>query len=199
MAMKGERDEGGGVFQSYGPIGTEMPLRGQSGFCHLPWRERDQGEGQRSMRNRTSCDMGRTLILLGEATQLLHLPPPCGSKGPRIFLPQTSPHSASPNAKRGEPPQGWHGFRLLLRGYWAAWAGTRAVRRAWQKGPSWWAEGARVGAWAGNSTAAPGRSGVRAGAPLRSLWPGASVPVGHRMVCLPLPNVCYPSASVTLG
>lgn len=55
-----------------------MPLWEQSRFCHLPWEERDQGEGQSSMRIRMSCDMGRTLILLGEAAQLLHLPLPCG-------------------------------------------------------------------------------------------------------------------------
>lgn len=54
--------------------------------------------------------------------------------------------------------------------------------------------GARDGAWTGNSIAAPGRGGgARAGAPLGSLWQGGSVPLGHRVLCLPLPNTCYPS------
>lgn len=101
MAMKGERDEGGGVFQSYGPIGTEMPLRGQSGFCHLPWRERDQGEGQRSMRNRTSCDMGRTLILLGEAPSSSIFLRPVARKAPEFFFPKLHPIQR-PRMPRGE-------------------------------------------------------------------------------------------------
>lgn len=89
------------------------------------------------MRNRTSHDIGRTLILLGEAAQLLHLPG--ARKAPEVSSPNFT-LSSVPNVKMGEPPQGWHGFRLLLHGYWAAWARTRVVR-AWQKDPSWWAEG----------------------------------------------------------
>lgn len=148
---------------------------GQSGFCHLPWRKKDQGEGHSGMRNRMSYDMGRTLILLGEATQLLHCPPPCGSKGPRIFLPQTSPHPVSPMPREGEPLQGWHGFRLLLRGYWVAWAGTRAVRAS-QKHPSWWAEGSQRWclAWEFNSSTREERG--KGWGPLRkpmAWWVGA--------------------------
>lgn len=59
---------------------------------------------------------------------------PVARKAPEFSSPNFTPSSV-PSGKSGEPPQGWHGFRLLLRGYWAAWAGTRAVR-AWQKGPS---------------------------------------------------------------
>lgn len=69
---------------------------------------------------------GGTLILLGEAAQLLCPPLPCSKKDPSMFFPNSTP-SSIPNAKRGELPQGWHGFRLLLRGYWAARAGARAV------------------------------------------------------------------------
>lgn len=116
-----------------------MPLWGQSRFCLLPWEVGDQGEGQSSMRIRMSCDMGRTSILLGEAASSSIFFRLVARKVPESSSPNFIPSSV-PNAKRGEPPQGWHGFRLLLRGYWAARAGTRAVR-AWQKGPSWWAEG----------------------------------------------------------
>lgn len=73
-----------------------------------------------------SSALGGTLILLGEAAQLLQTPLPCGYKDSRIFSPNSIP-SSTPHAKRGELPQGWHGFRFLLRGYWVAWAGTRVV------------------------------------------------------------------------
>lgn len=119
-------------------------------------------------------------------------------KAPECSSPNFTPSSV-PNAKRGEPPQGWHGFRLLLRGYWAAWAGTREVR-AWQKDPSWWAEGCQRWRldWELNSSTREER-GEGWGSLRKPMAGCVSAPLGHRMVCLPLPNACYPSASVTLG
>lgn len=102
---------------------------------------------------------GGTLILLGEAAQLLHAPLPYGWKDPRIFSPDSTP-SSTPNARRGKLPQGWHGFRFLLRGYWVAWAAARAG------GPG---KGSPAGGFrvaraemelAGSPIAAPGRGGI---------------------------------------
>lgn len=89
--------------------------------------------------------------------------PPCPSalwlERPQNFLSDSTP-SSTPNARRGKLPQGWHGFRFLLRGYWVAWAAARAG------GPG---KGSPAGGFrvaraemelAGSPIAAPGRGGI---------------------------------------